>query len=93
MLKFGMEIDYGVIQKRYAAIFEILIFRNFSGGQSSNFRHFVKILDFDPLKKREKSKIYLHPKFQHQRTCRFLDPSRFMSKLTIFSTKCIFPYI
>ena len=34
MLKFGLEIDFGVIQKIYAAIFEILIFHDFSGGQS-----------------------------------------------------------
>ena len=37
MLKFGLEIDLGVIQKSYAAIFEILIFHDFSGGQSPNF--------------------------------------------------------
>ena len=38
-------------------------------------------------------KIYLQTKFQHEVTCRFPDPSHFMSKLTIFSTKCIFPYL
>ena len=37
MLKFGLEIDFGVIQKLYAAIFEILIFRDFSGGKVQNF--------------------------------------------------------
>ena len=37
MLKFGLEIALGMIQKSDAAIFEILIFRNFSGGQSPNF--------------------------------------------------------
>ena len=62
MLKFGLEIDFEVIQKRYAAIFEILIFHDFSGGQSSNFRHFDKILDFDPLKNREKSKFQKSPR-------------------------------
>ena len=44
IMKFGLQIDFEVIQKRYAAIFEILIFRDFSGGQSSNFRHFDKII-------------------------------------------------
>ena len=34
MLKFGLEIALGMVQKSYAAIFEILIFRDFSGGQS-----------------------------------------------------------
>ena len=37
MLKFGLEIALRMIQKSDAAIFEILIFRNFSGGQSPNF--------------------------------------------------------
>ena len=37
MLKLGLEIDFDVIQKGYAAIFEILIFRDFSGGQSPKF--------------------------------------------------------
>ena len=32
-------------------------FCDFSGGQSSNFHHFDKIHDFDPLKNREKSKF------------------------------------
>ena len=61
MLKFGMEIDYGMIQRRYAAIFEFLNFRDFSRGQSANFRHFDKILDFDHLKIREKSKFQKPP--------------------------------
>ena len=61
MLKFGMEIDYGVIQKHYTAIFEILNFHDFSGGQSSNFRHSDKILDFDHLKSCEKSKFQKSP--------------------------------
>ena len=29
--------DFGVIQKQYAAIFEILIFHDYSGVQNSNF--------------------------------------------------------
>ena len=37
MLKLVLEIALGMIQKRRAAIFEILIFRDFSGGQSPNF--------------------------------------------------------
>ena len=40
MLKFGLEMDFGMIQKGYGAIFEILILRNFSGGHSSNFSPF-----------------------------------------------------
>ena len=35
MLKFGLEIALGMIQKSGAAIFEI--FSDFSGGQSQNF--------------------------------------------------------
>ena len=57
MLKFGLEIDFGVIQKIDAAIFEILIFRDFSGGQSPNFGPSRPFLDFDPLKNRRKIKI------------------------------------
>ena len=37
MLKFGLEIVLGMMQKSDAVIFEILIFRDFSGGQSPNF--------------------------------------------------------
>ena len=37
MLKFGLEIALGMIQKSDAAIFENLIFRDFLGGQSPNF--------------------------------------------------------
>ena len=37
MLKFGLKIVLGMMQKSDAAIFEILIFRDFSGGQSPNF--------------------------------------------------------
>ena len=61
MLKFGLEIGFGVIQKRYAAIFEILIFRNFLVGQSSKFCQNGKNLTFDPLKIREKSKFQKSP--------------------------------
>ena len=63
MLKFGVEIDFGVIQKRYAAIFEILIFRDFSGGQSPKFSENDKNLNFDPLKNREKSKFQKSPRY------------------------------
>ena len=42
MLKFGLEIDFGMTQKRYAAIFEIVC--NFPWDQSSHFRYFNKIL-------------------------------------------------
>ena len=48
MLKFGLEIVLGMIQKSDAAIFEILIFRDFSGGQSPNFGPNQPFLDFDP---------------------------------------------
>ena len=91
MLKFGLEIHFGVIQNHIAAIFEILIFRHFSGGQSSKFSENGENLNFDPLKiaknqnlKNHSDKILYHPmvylqnKFQHQRICRFLDPLRFM---------------
>ena len=37
LLKCGMEVDFEGIQKSDAVIFEILIFRDFSGGQSPNF--------------------------------------------------------
>ena len=61
MLKFGLEIVLGMIQKSDAAIFEILIFRDFSGGQSPNFGPNRPFLDFDPLKNREKSKFQKSP--------------------------------
>ena len=57
MLKFGLEIALGMIQKSDAAIFEILIIRYFSGDQSPNFGPNWPFLDFDPLKNREKSKF------------------------------------
>ena len=61
MLKFGLKIDFGVVQKRYAAIFEILIFRDISGGQSPKFCSKGENLNFDPLKNREKSKFQKSP--------------------------------
>ena len=61
MLKFGLEIDLGVIQKSYAAIFEILIFRVFSGGQSPKMADLDQNLDFEPLKNREKLKFQKSP--------------------------------
>ena len=54
MLKFGLEIDLGVIQKSDVAIFEMLIFRDFSGGQSPNFGQNRPFLDFDPPNNSEK---------------------------------------
>ena len=62
MLKFGLEIDLGVIQKSDAAIFEILIFRDFSGGQSPKMADLDQNLAFDPLKNREKSKFQKSPR-------------------------------
>ena len=41
MLKFGLEIALEMIQKSGAAIFEILIFRDFSGGQSPKMADFM----------------------------------------------------
>ena len=43
MLKFGMEIALGMMQKSGAAIFEILIFRNVSGGTSAKFCQLAEI--------------------------------------------------
>ena len=37
MMKYGLEIDFKVIQKGYAGIFKILNFQNFLGGQSPKF--------------------------------------------------------
>ena len=50
MLKFGLEIALGMIQKSDAGIFEILIFRDFSGGQIPKFSKKYQNLKFDPLK-------------------------------------------
>ena len=63
MLKFGLEIALGMIQKSGLAIFEILIFRDFSGGQSPKMADLDQNLDFDPLKNREKSKFQKSPRF------------------------------
>ena len=63
-------LQYFQIHKRYVT-FLIMLFVYFScqgrsfmltaRGQSSNFRHFDKILDFDPLKNLEKSKFQKFP--------------------------------
>ena len=47
MLKFGLEIALGMIQKKDAAIFEILIFRYVSGGQSPKMADLDQNLDMD----------------------------------------------
>ena len=63
MLKFGLEIALGTIQKKSgAAIFEILIFRDFSGGQIPKMADLDQNLDFDPLKNCEKSKFQKSPR-------------------------------
>ena len=49
MLKFGLEMDFGMIQKSDAAIFVILILPNFSGGESPKIYNLDQNLDFDPL--------------------------------------------
>ena len=61
MVKFSQKIHFGVIQNRTAAIFEILIFCDFSGGQSPNFSENDVNLNFDPLKNCEKSKFQKSP--------------------------------
>ena len=61
MLKFGLEIALGMIQKSGAAIFEILIFRDFSGGQSPKMADLDQNMDFDPLKNCEKSRFQKSP--------------------------------
>ena len=38
-------------------------------------------------------KVYVQTKFQQERTCKFLYPFHFMSKLITSSTKCISSYI
>ena len=57
MLKFGVEIALGMIQKSDVAIFEILIFWHFSGVQSPKMANLDQNLDLDPLKNCEKSKF------------------------------------
>ena len=49
--------------KHYAAISEILIFRDFSGGQSPKFCQNGENLNFDPLKNRENSKFLKSPRY------------------------------
>ena len=61
MLKSCLEIDFRVVQKRYAAIFEILIFQDFSLDQSPKFCENDEKLSFDPLRNREKSKFQKLP--------------------------------
>ena len=50
MLKFGMYHNFGVLQKVYAGILEILIFRQFLRDQSSILAIFNQKSDFDPPK-------------------------------------------
>ena len=66
IMKFGLQIDFEVIQKRYAAIFEILIFRDFSGGQSSNFRHFDKIILLNTCTTKTPNLSDIHQKILHE---------------------------
>ena len=61
MLKFGLEIALGMMQKSGSAIFEIFIFRDFSGGQSPKMADLDQNLDFNPLKNLEKSKFEKSP--------------------------------
>ena len=48
MLKFGLEIALGMIQKSGLAIFEILIIRNISEGQSPKMVDWTKIWTLTP---------------------------------------------
>ena len=48
MLKFGLEIALGMIQKSGSAIFEILIFRDFSGGQSPKMADLDQNFELSP---------------------------------------------
>ena len=50
MLKFGLGINFRVIQNLIAAIFEILIFRDFSGDQSLKFSENGENVNFEPTK-------------------------------------------
>ena len=61
MLKFGLEIALGMIQKSGAAICEILIFRDFSVGLSPKFSENCENLNFDLLKNSENSKCQKSP--------------------------------
>ena len=61
MLKFGLEIALGMMQKSGLAIFEILIFRDFSGGQSPKMADLDQNLDLIALKNRKKSKLQKSP--------------------------------
>ena len=58
---FFMYVDFKVIQKFYATIFEILDFWWFSGGQSSKLCQNVESLTFDPLENCKKSKFQKSP--------------------------------
>ena len=108
MLKLGLEVHFGVIQIRTGMICEILIFRDFLGVKVQTFVIFNKFWTLTPWKKLQKIKIsriaavwlcitpnmYLQTKFQHERTCRFLDPLCFMyRKCIVFSVKCTSSYI
>ena len=56
--------DFSMIQKVYAEILNIFIFRPFLAGQRSNlaiFLSFGKILTFDRPKKAEQSKVSKSP--------------------------------
>ena len=54
MLKFGMYNHFVELQKVYAGILKILIFRPFLGGQSSILAIFDEKSDFKPPKMAEK---------------------------------------
>ena len=62
---FDLVVDYDVIQKPYLGIFEIFIFLDFTGRQSSKFcyfHHFVP--NFERSVKSKKMKISKIPKYR-----------------------------
>ena len=63
---FDLVVDYDVIQKRYLGIFEIFIFLDFTGRQSSKFcyfRHFGPNFQLWRPVKSPKMKISKIPKY------------------------------
>ena len=73
LMNFGLKMHLGVTQNRTAAIFETLIFRDFSEGQNPKISQ-IGELNFDPQNNREKlnfqnsplTTLY-HPKMYHQK--------------------------
>ena len=83
ILKFWFfAIIQGVKVKKFVKLTKIWTLSRWKIATNENFKNCRITFLYQP-------KIYLQIKFQHEGTCRFLDPSHFLSKLTNFLQSAI----